>query len=150
VDMIFEPTDYTDFAAKEIGGLRKVWNPTRSVDRNLAVAFKPRPIGTKDISSRLRRLSVNPRYATRLSGSIFLPALEGRAKLTSSLRDGPYRHHSLWAWQATLFSYRASEKSRIAVLGPAENWVSTSGRGWRVLIYLFLSLPADAFSRVYS
>src|SRR5688572_7142970 len=57
---------------------------------------------------------------------------------------------SLWAWQATLFSYRASGKSRIAVWGPAGDWVSTSGRGWRVLIYLSLSLPADAFSHAYS
>jgi hypothetical protein len=73
---------------------------------------------------------------------------KGERKL--NLYHAPYRRGSVWAWQVTLFSYRASEKSRIAVWGPAGNWVSTSERGWRVLIYLSLSLPADAFSRAYS
>jgi hypothetical protein len=44
VDMIFESTDYTDFAGKRnpLGGFREVWFSTRSVGVNLAVAFKPR------------------------------------------------------------------------------------------------------------
>jgi hypothetical protein len=73
---------------------------------------------------------------------------DGERKL--NLYPAPYRRGSVWAWQATLFSYRALEKSRIAVWGPAGNWVSTSERGWHVLIYPFLSLPADAFSHAYS
>src|SRR5687768_9733669 len=104
--MIFESTDYTDFAAKEIHweDSERFGFSTRSVGVTLAVAFNPRK----------------------------------RRRLFPSAR------------QATLFSYRASEKSRIAVWGPAGNWVSTSDRGWRVPIYLFLSLPADAFSHAYS
>jgi hypothetical protein len=82
VDMIFESTDYTDFAGKrnQLGGFRAVWYPTRSVDMNLAVAFKPRRSAPKT----LRRVATIERQSS-------LPSFLIRPRKKAGLRFGVLR-----------------------------------------------------------